>query len=250
MKLGAQFYTLREKNKTPEGLRNSFKVMKEIGYSVAQMSAICPIEPERLMSFSEEFDLPITCTHSAYDRIVGDTDALIKEHITYGCPVIGIGSMPNNFRGSVEGARAFLESIKEPMKKMEAAGLRFAYHNHAFEFDDLGGVCSFDILNEEAPTLNYILDTYWIKYAGRDYLEYIKLFGNERLTNVHFKDMRTEPKGEICPCGAGTIDFAPVVKLCDELNIPYALVEQDNAPALGDEYEQMKFSFDHLKHLF
>lgn len=250
MKLGAQFYTLREKNKTPEGLRNSFKVIKEMGYSVAQMSAICPIEAERLMSFSQEFDLPITCTHSAYDRIVGDTDALIKEHITYGCPVIGIGSMPNNFRGSVEGARAFLESVKEPMKKMEAAGLRFAYHNHAFEFDDLGGVCSFDILIEEAPTLNYILDTYWVKYAGRDYLEYIKLFGNERLTNVHFKDMRTEPKGEICPCGAGTIDFAPVVKLCNELNIPYALVEQDNAPSLGDEYEQMKFSFDHLKHLF
>ena len=250
MKLGAQFYTLREKNKTPEGLRNSFKVIKEMGYSVAQMSAICPIEAERLMSFSQEFDLPITCTHSAYDRIVGDTDALIKEHITYGCPVIGIGSMPNNFRGSVEGARAFLESVKEPMKKMEAAGLRFAYHNHAFEFDDLGGVCSFDILIEEAPTLNYILDTYWVKYAGRDYLEYIKLFGNERLTNVHFKDMKTEPKGEICPCGAGTIDFAPVVKLCDELNIPYALVEQDNAPSLGDEYEQMKFSFDHLKHLF
>ena len=250
MKLGAQFYTLREKNKTPEGLLNSFKVIKEMGYSVAQMSAICPIEAERLMSFSQEFDLPITCTHSAYDRIVGDTDALIKEHITYGCPVIGIGSMPNNFRGSVEGARAFLESVKEPMKKMEAAGLRFAYHNHAFEFDDLGGVCSFDILIEEAPTLNYILDTYWVKYAGRDYLEYIKLFGNERLTNVHFKDMKTEPKGEICPCGAGTIDFAPVVKLCNELNIPYALVEQDNAPSLGDEYEQMKFSFDHLKHLF
>ena len=250
MKLGAQFYTLREKNKTPEGLRNSFKVIKEMGYSVAQMSAICPIEAERLMSFSQEFDLPITCTHSAYDRIVGDTDALIKEHITYGCPVIGIGSMPNNFRGSVEGARAFLESIKEPMKKMEAAGLRFSYHNHAFDFDDLGGVCSFDILIEEAPTLNYILDTYWVKYAGRDYLEYIKLFGNERLTNVHFKDMRTEPKGEICPCGAGTIDFAPVVKLCNQLNIPYALVEQDNAPSLGAEYEQMKFSFDHLKHLF
>ncbi len=250
MKLGAQFYTLREKNKTPEGLRNSFKIMKEIGYTVAQMSAICPIEAERLMSFSQEFDLPITCTHSAYDRIIGDTDALIKEHVTYGCPVIGIGSMPDKFRGSVEGARAFLDSVREPMKKIEAAGLRFAYHNHAFEFDDLGGVCSYDILIEEAPTLNYILDTYWFKYAGRDYLEYIKLFGNERLTNVHFKDMKTEPQGAICPCGAGTIDFAPVVKLCDELNIPYALVEQDNAPALGDEYEQMKYSFDHLKSLF
>ncbi len=250
MKLGAQFYTLREKNKTPEGLYNSFKEVKKIGYQVVQMSAICQIEAERLKSFSDEFELPITCTHSAFDRIVNDTDAIIKEHITYGCPVIGIGSMPNEYRGSIDGARAFMDKIREPMKKMEDAGLRFAYHNHDFEFVDLGGVCSYDLLMEELPTLNFILDTYWFKYADRSYLDYIKLMGNERLTNVHFKDMKTEPKGDICPCGVGTIDFAPVVKLCDDLKIPYALVEQDNAPKLGDEFEQLATSYNNLKHLF
>ena len=250
MKLGAQFFSLRERNKTPEGLYNSFKEMKRIGYEVAQMSAICQIEPEKLKAFSDEFELPITCTHSPLNRIIDDTDALIKEHIIYGCPVIGLGSMPGEYRSSLEAVRKFISDMAEPMKKIEAAGLRFAYHNHAFEFDDLGGVCSYDILIEEAPTMNYILDTYWFKFAGRDYLEYIKLFGNERLTNVHFKDMKTEPNGPICPCGEGTIDFAPVVKLCNELAIPYALVEQDNAPKLGDEYEQMKTSFENLKHLF
>ena len=62
--------------------------------------------------------------------------------------------------------------------------------------------------------------------------------------------MKTEPKGEICPCGVGVIDFAPVVKLCNELNIPNALVEQDNAPTLGDSYEQMSISYSNLAHLF
>ena len=250
MKLGAQFYTLREKNKTPEGLYNSFKEMKKIGYQVAQMSGICQIEAEKLKAYSEEFELPITCTHSAYDRIINDTDALIREHKIYDCPVIGLGMMPKNYFGSVEGIRAFLATVSEPMKKIEAEGLRFAYHNHAIEFDDLGGVCAYDILMEEAPTLNFIIDTYWFKYAGRNYLDYIKLMGNSRLTNVHFKDMKEEPKGPICPCGEGTIDFGPVVKLCDELKIPYALVEQDNAPALGDEYEQMATSFNNLKKFF
>ena len=250
MKLGAQFFTLREKNKTPEGLYGSFKEMKRIGYQVVQMSAICAIEAERLKSFSDEFDLPITCTHSPLARILDDTDALIREHVTYGCPVIGLGSMPSEYRASLESVRQFIKDMAEPMKKIEAAGLRFAYHNHAFEFDDLGGVCSYDVLIEEAPTMNFILDTYWFKYAGRSYLDYIKLLGNTRLTNVHFKDMKTEPQGPICPCGEGTIDFAPVVKLCDDLKIPYALVEQDNAPQLGDEYEQMATSFNNLKHLF
>ena len=250
MKLGAQFFTLRERNKTPEGLYESFRRVKEIGYQVVQMSAICQIEAERLKSFSDEFDLPITCTHSPLDRILNDTDALVKEHITYGCPVVGLGMMPKEYHGSIEGTRTFIDLIREPIKRIEDAGLRFAYHNHEFEFVDLGGVCSYDLLMEELPTMNFILDTYWFKHAERNYLDYIKLMGNERLTNVHFKDMKTEPKGEICPCGEGTIDFAPVVKLCDDLKIPYALVEQDNAPKLGDEFEQLATSYNNLKHLF
>jgi sugar phosphate isomerase/epimerase len=146
--------------------------------------------------------------------------------------------------------RKLSESEVNMLKKIEAAGLVFAYHNHAFEFDDIGGIRSYDILIEEAPTLNFILDTYWVKYAGEDYMKYIKLFGTKRMTNIHFKDMRTEPKGEICPCGEGVIDFAPIAALCKEIGVPYALVEQDNAPKLGDEFEQMTTSFNNLKHLF
>ena len=250
MKLGAQFFTLRERNKTPEGLYRSFQEVKKIGYQVVQMSAICQIEAERLKAYSDEFELPITCTHSPLDRILNDTDALIKEHITYGCPVIGLGMMPKEYWNSVEDVRKFMDMLRDPMKRIEAAGLKFAYHNHAFEFVDLGGVCSYDLLIEEMPTLNFILDTYWFKHAGKNVFDYIKMFGNERLSNVHFKDMKTEPQGDICPCGEGVIDFAPVVKLCDDLKIPYALVEQDNAPKLGDEYEQLATSFNNLKHLF
>ena len=250
MKLGAQFFSLRDMTKTPEGIRASFAEMKKIGYDIAQMSAIGPIAAEELRDISEEFAMPITCTHSPFARITDDTDALIKEHITYGCPVIGLGSMPNEYRDSLEGVRAFMEKSREAAKRIQAAGLRFAYHNHAFEFVDLGGVHGMDLLIEEFPELNFILDTYWVKFAGYDYLEYIKRIGPARMTNVHFKDMKTEPKGEICPCGVGTIDFAPVVKLCDDLKIPYALVEQDNAPESGDSYGQMAISYANLKHLF
>lgn len=250
MKLGAQFYTLREKAKTPEGLRACFSAMHDIGYEVAQMSAVCQVAPEEFRALSEEFSLPITCTHTPFSRITEETEAVIREHKIYGCPVIGLGSMPNEYRGSLEGVRAFIAAVREPIEKIRDAGLRFAYHNHAFEFDDLGGTDAYDRLIEELPDLNFILDTYWCVYAGKAPEKYIRAFGKERMTNIHFKDMKSAPKGAICPCGAGVIDFAPLVKLCDGLGIPNALVEQDNAPELGDEFEQMAFSFRHLKPLF
>ncbi len=250
MKLGAQFYSIRDCTKTPEDLKKSFEAMKNIGYEIAQMSAICDIDPNLLKSYTEEYSLPITCTHSAFARIVDDTDALIKEHIIFGCPVIGLGSMPNEYRGSLEGIRGFLGDMKEPMKKIEAAGLTFAYHNHAFEFELDGDKPFYDIMIEEAPTMGFILDTYWVKFAGYDYLHYLRKLGSERISNVHFKDMDSEPKGKICPCGTGVIDFGEVKKLCEELAIPNALVEQDNAPDSGDSFGQMAISYNNLKKYF
>lgn len=248
MKLGAQFYSIRDNTTTPEDLRNTFKAIKEIGYEISQMSAICAIDPELLRSYSEEFALPITCTHSPFDRIVNDTEKLIEEHKIYGCPTIGLGAMPLEYRNG--GVYDFIEVMREPLRKIKAAGLDFAYHNHAFEFESVNGKLVYDILIDELPELSFIVDTYWVKYAGYDYLEYIKRLGPSRIKNVHFKDMKTEPKGDICPCGDGVIDFKPVIELCDALGIENALVEQDNAPDSGDSIGQMAISYNNIKELF
>ena len=248
MKLGAQFYSIRDNTQTQEDLYRAFKEIKSIGYEIVQMSAICDIDPKLLKSYSDEFALPITCTHSPYDRIINDTDTLINEHKIYGCPTIGLGYMPNEYHG--DGIYKFIDTLREPLRKIKAAGLDFAYHNHAFEFESVDGKLIYDILIDELPELSFIVDTYWIKYAGYDFVEYVKKLGADRIKNVHFKDMKTDPKGEICPCGEGVIDFAPLINLCDEMGIENALVEQDNAPDSGNSIGEMKKSYKNLKSLF
>ena len=110
MKLGAQFYSIRTECTTPEALYSSMKKIKEIGYDIIQISGVCDIEAERLKAYSEELSLPITCTHKPYDAIVNDTDNLIAYHKTIGCPVIGLGSMAGEYRGSLEGCRTFIKN--------------------------------------------------------------------------------------------------------------------------------------------
>ena len=44
----------------------------------------------------------------------------------------------------------------------------------------------------------------------------------------------------------GVTDFRPIAKLCKKYGIENILVEQDNAPDLGDVFLQMKSSFEHL----
>ena len=107
----------------------------------------------------------------------------------------------------------------------------------------------------DASSLNFFDNkkrcVYWVKYAKRDSIEILKALGKAgRVTNIHIKDMKDDPKSTICPLGDGIIDFKPIVDVCNEYNVQNALVEQDNAPDLGDEYQQMKKSFEAVKELF
>ncbi len=248
MRLGAQFYSIRNHNTTPEGVEKSFYEMKKIGYQTVQLSAICEMDASELKRISEESGLPIVTTHTAPARILNETDAVIAEHKIFGCPEIGIGYMPQEYHGSIEGVRRFIKDFTPAMQKIRAAGLRLAYHNHAFEFEDLGGTNAYELLINEMPELFLIVDTYWLRYAGQDVLKTIERL-KDRIVSVHFKDMAGEPKGAICPCGDGCIDFLTIMQLCDSLGIPEALVEQDNAPDT-DSYLCMKKSFDALKGIF
>ncbi len=248
MRLGAQFYSIRNHTQTPAGVEDAFLAMKEIGYQTVQLSAICQMDAGELKRISEKYALPIVTTHTPAARILNETDAVIAEHKLFGCPEIGIGSMPPEYHGSIEGVRKFIKDFAPAMEKIKAAGLRFAYHNHAFEFSDLGGTNAYEILIHEMPDLYFIVDTYWLRYAGQDIEKTIERL-KDRIVCVHFKDMLCEPQGADCPCGDGVIDFKPILALCDRLSIPEALVEQDNAPDT-DSYLCMKKSFEGLRGIF
>ncbi|MGM9641831.1 MAG: sugar phosphate isomerase/epimerase family protein [Eubacteriales bacterium] len=250
MKLGAQLYSVRNATRTPQELAQTFARLKEIGYENVQLSGAGKIEPERLRDISAESGLPIVCTHSPYDRIIGDTEALIKEHRIYGCPVIGLGSMPKPMRkGGQEALDAFIDELSEPVQRIREAGLNFAYHNHAFEFTMLpeGVENAYDQMLRRRPDWQFIMDSYWVEFAGRSAVEYIAKIGAPRLVNIHFKDMASDEKRSICPCGKGTLDFAAIFEACRGVGVENVLVEQDNAPESPDAFADMEFSFRHLR---
>lgn len=248
MKLCAQLYSVREAAQTPEGIRDTFHKIKAIGYEAVQVSGLGKIDAGELRDISEETGLPITCTHSPFDRILHDTDALIAEHKIYHCPVIGLGSMPNEYKGSEEALKRLFTDLEKPVGTILDAGLHFAYHNHNFEFAALPeGGNAFDRMLEACPDWHFILDTYWVEYAGYSAVDYIRKVGGKRLPNIHYKDMARDEKRSICACGDGILDFSAITAVCREIGVQNALVEQDNAASFPDMFEQMERSFRALR---
>ena len=61
-------------------------------------------------------------THNPEARILGDTDALIKEHDILGCDYIGIGAMPERYRSNApEWVDYFAKDFETAAKKIRDA---------------------------------------------------------------------------------------------------------------------------------
>ena len=238
MLLGAQLYSLRDKTTTEEGFRETFRSMKEAGYESVQLSGGKACDPHFFADLAEEYALPINSTHTAFDRIVNDTDRVIEEHRIFGSREVGIGALPAEYRDSVENLQKFIEIMREPVRKIRAAGLDFGYHNHHFEFFPLGDSCIYEYLINNTDW-HFIVDVYWLAYAHVDPVSMMERRGH-RVVNFHLKDMdATEDRG-ITACGTGSIDFKPIIAVAEKIGVKNAFIEQDNAPDLGDSFGQMR----------
>jgi sugar phosphate isomerase/epimerase len=110
------------------------------------------------------------------------------------------------------------------------SGLRFAYHNHAFEFAALGssGRTLFDgLLSTDPDLVELELDVFWAEYAGKDALTLIREHG-DRIALLHVKDIAADQDPQDVPVGRGSLDWAAILAAGKTADVRWFVVEQDN----------------------
>ena len=249
-KFGLNLYSLRDFIKTEKALCDTTKKLKDMGYSFVQYSG-APFDAEMIRRVTEKTGVPVVLTHVPMDRIVGDTEKLIDEHLSIGCKSIGLGAMPAKIivdRSELEKKIGELEAAAE---KMAARGVKFFYHNHHMEFFKYGGKTVLETIAERAPHVNFTLDTYWVQYGGADVISVIeKLRG--RIGCVHLKDYmiinsdgKFEPR--FAPLGVGNMEFNKIIPAMRAAGTEYFIVEQDNATEFEKPFDEVMISAEYLK---
>ncbi len=246
---GAQLYTVRNYIQNEKDFYYTLKNIAEIGYQTVQISAIGKeIRPERIREISDEFSLKIVLTHSDVNRILYDTEALIKEHDIMGCNYIGLGAMPDKYRNP-EWISHFAEDFKEPAKKIAAAGKLFMYHNHHFEFEKFSGKYILEYLLEAFTPgeMGITLDTYWVQAAGGDVCQWIDRL-KDRIPCVHLKDMAVVKQTTVmAPVMEGVMNFPAILQKLENSCCEYLLVEQDTCQE--SPFECLRKSYLHLNRM-
>ncbi|MCU0348987.1 MAG: sugar phosphate isomerase/epimerase [Saprospiraceae bacterium] len=112
------------------------------------------------------------------------------------------------------------------------AGIRYAYHNHAYSFAELEGQIPQDYIlaNTDAGLVDYEMDIYWVVTGGKDPIEYLKKYPN-RFRLCHVKDRsKTLPATEenaSVDLGTGSIDFSKILKVAQDNGMQFYIVEQE-----------------------
>ncbi len=245
--IAAQLYTLRDFMKTPDAIFETLKRVKQMGYNAVQVSGIGPIEPLLLKKMAEETGLEICATHTSYDRLKNDIDAVIEEHKLWNCEYIGLGGLPQSFRSSQDGYVAFLTEVSGFTRKIKQSGLQFVYHNHKFEFEKFGGKTGLEILfdNSDPGTFGFEIDTYWVQAGGGNPVDWIRKVEG-RMGIVHFKDMAIKEDQQIfAEIGEGNLDWPSIIKACRETGVKWYAIEQD--VCLRDPFESLAISLRYLE---
>ena len=259
MQIGAQLYSAHKRLNTLEGLDAGLKKVADIGYRSVQISGVCPYEPEWMRDKLQQYGLTCAITHISPDRIINDTENLVKEHEIFGCRNIGIGMMPDTLRGSLEGYCQFRDMLLTTGKKLKDLGATLHYHNHRFEFEMLEGKTMMERLIEDIPAdlLEFTLDLGWADAGGADVLKLINDLKG-RISRVHLKDYLPLPTDRVLepatpvylrPIYEGQMNYDPLIKALEAAGTEYALVEQDHSYG-EDEFDCLRRSYEHVTERF
>lgn len=140
------------------------------------------------------------------------------------------------------------DTVDAVARRLSALGAQFDdldwqlhYHNHDFEFVDLGSETAFEhLLEQSSNTVQFELDVGWALAGGRNPADLLTQFGT-RIDLVHMKDVDLETHSP-CEVGEGDVDMQACANAARDVDATWLIYEYDTpeAPAksidTGAEY--------------
>lgn len=254
--LAVQLYTVRDFLKTAPDLAQSLAKISAMGYPAVQLSAVGAmngdnpeVSAQQARQMLDDNGLKCIATHRSWDDLVNKTEQELEFHHTLGCDYTAIGGLPNSYKGA-QGYAQFVRDAAPVIAKLKAGGVRFGYHNHAFEFERAGfqnGMPQtfFDTFIETGgPDFLLELDLYWVGHAGVNPERIVERSAG-RMPIIHIKDKEmvgSEP--HMAPIGEGNLDWKNLLPACQKSGVEWIAIEQD--VCRRDPFDCLQSSYDFL----
>jgi sugar phosphate isomerase/epimerase len=158
----------------------------------------------------------------------------------------------------LDGFKRIIDRATRMGEAAARAGLKYAYHNHNFEFRRFDGAHrGYDLLLEQTDEklVSLEIDCGWMSLAGADPVEYLKAHGR-RIRMLHLKDYVKEaaPSTRVgghqgTELGRGFIDYGPILAAAKRAGVEHCFLEQEPPFVGAGPLEAVKISARYLNDL-
>ncbi len=172
----------------------------------------------------------------------GDAGAAFTAARQIGIPTVIVPFSPPERWASREEVDAVADQLNALVAPAADSGLEVGYHNHWWEFEDLGGRPALEVFADRLdPAVVLELDTYWTAVAGLDPVDVLGRLG-DRVRFLHVKDgPATRETKEQVPAGQGTLDVPAILAAA-----PHAIRVIEFDDYAGDVFDGIRGSIDFL----
>jgi sugar phosphate isomerase/epimerase len=234
--IGLQLYSLRDE--LPKDVKGviekvaaaGYKEVETYGYNNGKFFGLSVAEFKNLLKSN---GLTAPSGHYGMDQFskTGKTDNLkadIEACANLGGEYFTIAGAHVEMSKGVDGFKKVANDFNQVASLAKASGLKFAYHNHDFEFKKLGDTTGYDVYLQETDKnlVNFEMDLYWVVRSGNDPMRLFKAYPG-RFPMWHVKDMDKTNPALNAEIGTGSIDFKSIFAQAKQSGMKHFFVEHE-----------------------
>jgi sugar phosphate isomerase/epimerase len=247
--IGLQLYTVRDK--IQQDLKSTLEKLAKIGYNSVEAAGYSVTDgtfygmaPKAFIDLLNSLGMPLTSSHTVFE--LDSAEKVIADAAASGAKYIIYPYLSDQFRTNLDGWKATAEKFNKMGEIAKKNGIKFGYHNHAFEFVKMEDQIPYDLLlTQTDPSLvTFEMDLYWVTKGGYNPVDYFKKYPG-RFDLWHVKDMVKTEDMFFAPVGSGRMDFAGIFAEKKVAGMKYFYVEQDSFKDL-DPMESVEMSYKYL----
>jgi sugar phosphate isomerase/epimerase len=262
-RVGLQLYTVRELMK--QDFEGTIAKVAQTGYKEVEFADYFGKSPQDVRKILDANKLVSPSAHRSYDTVEKKWPETLEGAHVIGQKFVVCPSIDESQRKAPDGWKRAADLFNRAGEAAHKAGIQFAYHNHAFEFEPseaLGGKLPYDfLLAETDPKLVKMeMDLCWITVGGHDPSEYFNRYPG-RFPMVHVKDWSTKGPagkdrggattasskiGHIVDPGQGEVNFQRIFAQSGKAGIQHYFVENDEPKS---PFDDLKISYDYVTQL-
>ncbi|MCC4619075.1 sugar phosphate isomerase/epimerase [Xanthomonas cassavae CFBP 4642] len=226
--IAVQMYTLRNAG----SLDQQLKIVHDAGVGAVETVGTQNVSAAELKQLLGRYSIKAISSHVQLAELRKDLDGVMAFNRSIGNTTLVVPYLDEKDRPTdAAGWTALGRELGQIAKRMQAKGMRLAYHNHDFELVDINGKTGLELLFAAAgPDLQTELDLAWVARAGYDPAAMLGKFKG-RMFAVHAKDNapkgQAEDEGGFAAVGRGVLDWNAILPAAADAGVRWYIVEHD-----------------------